>query len=348
MNWTFINMKKTVEYIWIDGTEGHRQVRSKTKVLESTEAPGDWSFDGGSTNQATLENSDTVLRPVRMYKDPFRKEGENRIALCEVLNADLTPHRTNSRHELETHCGQSMVKNYQPLIGFEQEYTLILPYGPCTTENPTQAYCGVGTSKVQGRQLAEDHLQACLYAGIGIYGINAEVLIGQWEFQTSPMDPLKAADDLWVARYILERLSEDTDHYYQDAYSISFDPKPVSDGNGAGCHTNFSTHLMRGDITYINRAMEKLEWTHDRHMKICGAGNERRLTGTHETSKYNEFSFGESHRGCSVRIPNHVVLKGKGYLEDRRPAANCDPYEVASSLVYTLILENAMTPAYSC
>ena len=343
MNWTFTNMNKLVEYIWIDGTVGSPQVRSKTKVLNIDDSPGDWSFDGGSTNQATLENSDVVLRPVRMYQDPFRRGGPNEIALCEVLNADLSPHETNFRDGLVAQCRLPEVKNLQPLLGFEQEYTLLHPYGPLRTDNPTQAYCGVGTAKVQGRKLAEDHLEACLYAGVGIYGINAEVLIGQWEFQTSPLDPVKASDDLWTARYILERLSEDTDHYYQDPYSISFNPKPVSDGNGAGCHTNFSTHLMRGSIRHIYEAIEKLEWTHERHMKVYGEGNEARLVGTHETSNYNKFTSGESHRGCSVRIPNHVILKGKGYLEDRRPAANCDPYKVSQALVQTLILENALT-----
>jgi len=335
-----------LEYLWLDGCNP-TQIRHKTKIVKSfgrdSEAPI-WGFDGSSTEQADGGSSDCVLKPVRVYSNPFELEGS--IVLCEVYNVNDTPHETNTRRRLDEII--SDVDDIQEWVGFEQEYTLLRPYGPLTTENPTQAYCGVGTSKVQGRQLAEDHLQACLYAGIEIYGINAEVLIGQWEFQTAPMDPLKAADDLWTARYILERLSEDTDHYYQDAYSISFSPKPVSDGNGAGCHTNFSTHWMRKDIKYIRRAMEKLEWTHNRHIKICGAGNKERLTGTHETSEYDTFSWGDSHRGCSVRIPNHVVLKGKGYLEDRRPAANCDPYEVASSLVYTLILENAMSPSYSC
>ena len=331
-------MKKTVEYIWIDGTVGSPQIRSKTKVLDESEQPGDWNFDGGSTNQATLEDSDVILHPVRMYKDPFRRDGDNFIALCEVRNSDNSAHKTNFRAGLKSQCNLSLAKDTKPLIGFEQEYTLLTPDGPCTTENPAQAYCGVGTSKVQGRELAEAHLKACLYAGIGIYGINAEVLIGQWEFQTSPMDPVKASDDLWTARYILERLSEES----SKMYSISFDPKPVKDGNGAGCHTNFSTWLMRHDIKHIHTAIEKLEWTHDRHMKVYGYGNEARLIGTHETSDYSTFSYGESHRGCSIRIPNNVVANGKGYLEDRRPSANCDPYKVVSAMIRTLCLENCL------
>ena len=331
-------MKKTVEYIWIDGTVGSPQVRSKTKVLDEFEAPGDWNFDGGSTNQATLENSDVILHPVRFYKDPFRRDGDNLIALCDVRNLDGSPHATNFRAGLEAQCQLSPAKDVKPLIGFEQEYTLVTSEGPFTTANPEQAYCGVGTSKVKGRDIAEAHLNACLFAGVGIYGINAEVLIGQWEFQTSPLDPVKASDDLWTARYILDKLSEES----FNQYSISFHPKPVKDGNGAGCHTNFSTYLMRTDIKHIHKAIEKLEWTHDRHMDVYGEGNKSRLIGTHETSDYHTFSSGESHRGCSVRIPNNVVSAGKGYLEDRRPSANCDPYKVASAMVRTLCLENTL------
>ena len=331
-------MNKTVEYIWIDGTPDSPQVRGKTRVLGEFEAPKDWNFDGGSTHQGTLEDSDTILHPVRTYRDPFRREGENFIALCEVRNSDSSTHSTNSRAELRLQCNLPVSKDSQPLFGFEQEYTLIGPDGPLETKNPTQAYCGVGNSKVQGRELAEAHLQACLYAGVGMYGINAEVLIGQWEFQTSPMDPIKACDDLWVARYILERLSEESN----SEYSISFAPKPVAEGNGAGCHTNFSTWLMRHSIKHIHTAIEKLEWTHMRHIKVYGEGNEARLTGTHETSSYHNFTHGESDRGCSIRIPNSVVKDGKGYFEDRRPAANCDPYLVASAMIRTVCLENSL------
>ena len=331
-------MKKTVEYVWIDGTPLSSQVRSKTRVLDEFESPKDWNFDGGSTYQGTLEDSDVILHPVRTYRDPFQREGENFIALCEVRNTDSTPHSTNFRAELETQCNLPVTKDSKPLFGFEQEYTLISPIGPLSTENPTQAYCGVGKAKVKGRELAEAHLQACMYAGIGMYGINAEVLIGQWEFQTSPMDPLRASDDLWIARYILERLSEDVGN----PYSVSFAPKPVAEGNGAGCHTNFSTWLMRHDIKHIYRGIEKLEWTHMRHLLVYGYGNKDRLTGTHETSSYDEFTYGESNRGCSVRIPNSVVKAGKGYFEDRRPAANCDPYLVTAAMLRTVCLENSL------
>jgi glutamine synthetase len=68
------------------------------------------------------------------------------------------------------------------------------------------------------------------------------------------------------------------------------------------------------------------------HLKHYGAGLEDRLTGEHETASYKEFKYGVSDRGASVRIPMQTDLDGKGYLEDRRPCANIDPYVVARLL----------------
>ena len=166
-------------------------------------------------------------------------------------------------------------------------------------------------------------------------------MTGQWEFQTDPLDPLAACDDLWMARYILQRISEN-----YDSFTLTLHPKPVAHDNGAGCHTNFSTLLMRYNIKHIYTAMEKLEWTHARHMKEYGESNDLRMTGQNETSKYDEFSYGESHRGCSVRIPSHVVSAGRGYFEDRRPAANCDPYRVAYNLIHSVCVESSIASPF--
>ena len=53
--------------------------------------------------------------------------------------------------------------------------------------------------------MVEAHLEACLDAGLGISGINAEVMPGQWEFQVGPLSPLDVSDQLWVARWLLYR-----------------------------------------------------------------------------------------------------------------------------------------------
>nr|BFE70279.1 hypothetical protein GCM10020092_035800 [Actinoplanes digitatis] len=71
------------------------------------------------------------------------------------------------------------------------------------------------------------------------------------------------------------------------------------------------------------------------HVKNYGAGIDDRLTGMHETAPWNEYSYGVSDRGASVRIPWQVEKDRKGYIEDRRPNANVDPYLVTRLIVDT-------------
>jgi len=318
----------TVNYIWLDGSEDMPQLRSKTRVFKfkyELEDLPDWSFDGGSTFQGDLGDSDRILTPVKVYDDPFKKNSY--LALCEVLNPDGTPHKSNKRRALA-----EMMDN-DTWFGFEQEYTLTDPMQqPLVPEEITQGefYCGVGAGRVIGRLVVDEHLQNCYDAGIALFGTNAEVMISQWEYQTLPKTALEAADDLWMSRYIAERGAEKFN------MRISYHPKIYKELNGAGCHVNVSTPEMREDYKAIEKAMPKLKKTHKQHVEVYGTGNELRLTGECETSDYNKFTWGVSDRGASVRIPAQVKAEGKGYFEDRRPAATCDPYLVTARILETL------------
>ncbi len=327
------------EYIWLDGAKPTAQLRSKTKILtesiEKIEQIPFWGFDGSSTEQAQGYFSDCGLKPVRFIKDPLRGV-PHILVMCEVLNADGSPHPTNTRAILETIVAK--FADQKPLFGVEQEYTLFQndrPFGwpnPGFPEPQGKYYCGVGLDKVYGRPLVEEHMKACLNAGIMLSGINAEVMPAQWEFQVGPLSPLETADQLWLARWLLNRLGEDYKAFPK------LDPKPVAgDWNGAGGHTNFSTEPMRGQngIEFIKSACEKLKNYHLQHIAVYGAGNDQRLTGKHETCSIHEFRSGVGDRGASIRIPTRVATEGKGYLEDRRPAANLDPYQVFTAILET-------------
>jgi glutamine synthetase len=326
-------MPYKAEYIWIDGTEPTAKLRSKTKIVADAADLPIWGFDGSSTDQAPGDRSDCVLQPVFSCPDPIRG-GDNVLVLCEVLNTDMTPHASNTRAA----CAEvaSKFKDQDPIFGIEQEYTFFKggrPYGFPSNGFPAPQggyYCGVGADEVYGREIVEAHLDACLTAGLHISGINAEVMPGQWEFQVGPVAPPQVADELWVARWLLYRVAEDFD------VAATLDPKPVpGDWNGAGAHTNFSTNAMRDSYEAVMAAVKALEPKAEEHVAGYGADIQRRLTGLHETAPWNEFSFGVSDRGASVRIPWQVEVDKKGYIEDRRPNANCDPYVVTRLIVDT-------------
>lgn len=329
-------------YIWLDGAQPTQQLRSKTKMIREANWETDWSFDGSSTWQAEGHSSDLILRPRTRYSDPLGSE-DDVLILCEVYNPDNTPHHTNTRAKLvkalEVHSGQD------PWAGFEQEYVLMkydqpLGFHPLNPQGPF--YCSVGADVAFGRQIVEEHTAACLKAGLLFYGTNAEVMPGQWEFQigyrgdaNEDCGVLRAADDLWVARYLLILIAE------RHGVTVSFAPKVLAgDWNGSGMHTNFSTKATRMPGTgmkAIEAAVENLAWVHAEHIAVYGAGNEFRLTGKHETCNINEFKSGNSDRGCSIRIPLGVLQAGYGYFEDRRPAANANPYDVGLALVNTVL-----------
>lgn len=337
--------KVQCEYIWIGGSGMDIRAKTRTlpkKVNDVKEIPP-WNYDGSSTGQADGSYSEIWLQPIRYVHDPFRG-GDNILCLCETLNAKkMVPINTNKRNKALEIFEAKQVKEEVPWYGIEQEYTMMTadtrtPLGWPTNGFPAPQgpyYCGVGANVAFGRHIAEAHYRACLYAGIDISGINAEVMPGQWEYQVGPCVGIDSGDQLWLSRYILNRVAEDF------GVIISYEPKPIQgDWNGAGAHCNYSTKSMRADGGYqaILDAIKKLGRAHKAHMESYGKGNELRLTGKHETAQYNEFKYGVANRGASIRIPRQCELDQKGYLEDRRPAANCDPYLVTSMIANTTLL----------
>ncbi len=338
------------EYIWIDGSVPTRNLRSKARVVSVGANPKienfpEWSFDGSSTNQAHGHDSDCILKPVSFFPDPIRGEG-NFLVMCEVFNPDDTPHESNSRAQLRAVLDAGAAKQ-EPWCGYEQEYTFFRgrqplgwpEYGFPRPQGPY--YCGVGADEVFGRDVVEEHAALCLDAGMMFYGINAEVMPGQWEFQIGyrgdPSETASAidmADQVWLGRWLLCRVAEDY------GVMVTFDVKPVKgDWNGAGMHTNFSTKDIRDPQkgrAAIKAATDALSKRHFEHIAVYGAGNHDRLTGRHETCDINTFRVGDADRGCSIRIPKPVAIKGYGYFEDRRPGANADPYLVAARLCTTV------------
>ncbi|WZZ16462.1 hypothetical protein YC2023_109551 [Brassica napus] len=260
-------------------------------------------------------------------------EGAEKV-MCDAYTSAGNPIPTNKKHNVAKIFSNSKVASEEPWYGIEEEYTL-------------------------------------MQKGIGISGVNGEVMPGQWEFQVGPVEGISAGDQVWVARYLLERITEIS------GVNFSFDPKPVpsmrNNGGlaviknaieklqvkhkeniaaygevyGESVHeriteisgVNFSfdpkpVPSMRnnGGLAVIKNAIEKLQVKHKENIAAYGEGSERRLTGKHETAYINTFSWGVANRGASVRVGRDTEKEGKCYFEDRRPASNMDPYVVTSMI----------------
>ena len=328
--------KSKLEYIWLDGYKPTQNLRSKTKVVEDfdgkLESCSMWAFDGSSTQQADGGSSDCLLKPVAIYPDPVRRNGW--LVMNEVLNSDGSAHESNGRASINDDDDDFW-------FGFEQEYFLWdpetnLPLGFPKDQTPQgQFYCSVGAKNTFGREVMDRHLDICIDAGINVEGTNAEVAAGQWEFQTFAKGAAKAGDEMWVARYLLERLAEEY------GLSIEYHPKPLgdTDWNGSGMHANFSNTTLRtcGSKETYEKICEAFRPVVKEHIAVYGAYNDQRLTGKHETQSIHEFSYGVSDRGASIRIPIMTVENGyKGWLEDRRPSSNGDPYKIAAIIIKTV------------
>ena len=342
-----------LEYIWVGG---NNEIRSKTKVtkikkenfslgfnpekgtFENFSLP-DWNFDGSSTGQAEGYDSEVVLKPQRVYKNPFLTDRNAYFVLCETYLPDGRPHSTNTRYVADKIF--SKYKEHNPMFGIEHEFFVIknstrpvgFPENSDHYPSPQGPYYCSGYNNTRLRAFMDDVLETCLDTNLGITGYNLEVCPGQAEFQVCA-ENIKAADDSLIFKYLVQRVGED----YK--YSIDFSAKPVKgDWNGSGCHVNFSTKTMRDTDGYgeILKAIGKLEAKHQEHIAVYGSDNVDRLTGKHETSDINTFSSAVADRGCSIRIPRSTVANGCGYFEDRRPSSSADMYLVTSKLAETCL-----------
>ena len=332
--------KSKLEYIWLDGYKPTQSLRSKTKIEDNfsgkLEDCGMWSFDGSSTEQAPGGSSDCLLKPVFILPDPQRKNGY--LVMCEVLNSDGTPHESNGRALIDDDDNDFW-------FGFEQEYflwdtTYQKPVGFPSGGFPGPQgpyYCSVGAQNAFRRDIVEEHMDVCLEASINFEGINAEVAAGQWEFQIFAKGAKQAGDEIWIARYLLERIGE------KYGVSVNYHCKPLGalDWNGSGMHANFSNTALRtsGKKEVFEAICESFRPYVKEHIDVYGADNHLRLTGKHETASIHDFKWGVSDRGASIRIPIQAVQKGwKGWLEDRRPNSAADPYKVAARIIKTVKL----------
>jgi len=335
--------KYLLDYVWIGG---NNELRSKTKVVDKEvtdiKEVSIWNYDGSSTAQAVGTDSEVMLIPCVLYNDPLRGN-PHKIVLCETQKPNGTYLENSHRHWAKQLFDMKL--DEEPWFGLEQEYFIIdpktkEPVGFNKNDTQGQFYCSAGAENAFCRNVPEEHLRACMYAGIQISGTNAEVAPGQWEYQIGPCTGIDEGDQLWVSRYLLIRIAE--------KYGVSIDitPKPLKGNwNGSGCHANYSTLNMRlgdGDKTgldFINEAIEKLSKKHKEHMEVYGKDNAERMSGQHETADFDKFTIGIANRGHSIRIGNETINDKQGYFEDRRPGSNCDPYLVTGMLFKTTMLD---------
>lgn len=343
-------MSKTylVDYIWLGGNNEIR-TKSRTLKLDSlvptlSDIPK-WNYDGSSTGQAPSEgDTEITLVPVYMKIGPYIRDKPYAhiiIVVCATYYSDDKP-LPNNHYQFAREVFSHRVDE-EPWFGLEQEYFIMdnsthnaIGMNDNINTPQGQFYCGVGGLNSYGRGIVNQHYIQCLNYDLQISGVNQEVAVGQWEFQIGPVTGIETAHQMIIARFLLESVAE------QNGCYISYEPKPYPQWNGSGCHINFSTKSMResGGLNVIFSSMKKLEANHLRHIAFYGDDNEKRLTGRHETSSINNFTWGVGTRNTSVRIGNDTYKNGCGYFEDRRPAANIDPYVTTALIFKTCVLDD--------
>lgn len=303
--------------------------RYKIYTLSSLNADGDFdnpdlyptgTFDGSSTGDAEVGSSDLRIKPCAVYRDV---DGVGVFVLCDIDTAE-TP-RANLLTLIEN---RKVFGAESCWFGFEQEYFLL----PFESESEQDAfhYCSPTSETIP-----QHHYNECRQMGVHITGWNCEVAPNQYEFQVCAAG-VSAADDLIMARWVLLRVCQEHDK------GLLLVPKPIPVYNGSGLHTNFSTPQMRtspGGWSTMLKSVGLLRDRHNEHMEVYGDGNEERLSGMYETSAFDTFSWGIGSRDTSVRLQKVMKGEDKGFIEDRRPASNANPYVVCYALVNTCVLD---------
>ena len=334
-------MDTIVEYIWLDADN---KFRSKTKIMKNrlisnVDQLPCWNYDGSSTNQATTETSEVILRPIFLCNDPFR-EKNHKLAYCGTYDTSGNPLINNHYDNAYSVFDCIETHHYQPWFGMEQEFFIFdsstnAPINFDIKNTQGKYYCSIDEHPKKERDIMEEFIERSSFAGINVCGINAEVAQGQWEFQVGPCQGILIGHTMMIARYILNRVA------HLHSCKIDYSPKALgNDWNGSGCHTNYSTKFTRcGDegksgLEVIYEYISELEKVHSEMMKSYGDENELRMSGSCETADYNVFTHSIGGRNTSIRIGNDVARNTYGYFEDRRPASNCDPYLVSSLIFY--------------
>ena len=282
-----------------------------------------------------------MLKPVFVCDDPIRGE-PHKLVMCEVFLVSGEPHPSNTRAA----C-REIAENYahhDTWFGLEQEYTFfdgIKPLGWPDNGFPAPQggyYCGVGADEVFGRPVVEAHLENCLKAGLKISGINAEVMPGQWEFQVGPVAAPEVADQLWVARWLLYRTAEDFPTTVGQQRLGQARPEA---GQGRLERRRLPHQLLdRRDARELRRVHRRRRGA--RHAPRAAHRQLRRRHRGAPDRPARDGLAARVHATASRTAAPRCAFRGrsridkKGYIEDRRPNANMDPYVVTRLIIETV------------
>jgi glutamine synthetase len=343
-------LKTILEYIWIDANS---KFRSKVKIVDTLpilEELEIWNFDGSSTGQATGKDSEIFIKPYKIFND--WNNPSYYYVFCECIYPNGLPHITNTRHIAVKYFQNPNVINLETMFGIEQEFFVFkngtpLIWNDTKTEPQGDYYCGNGAKSIKGREYLNEVVKVLNVWDINITGYNFEVAPGQMEIQICEKG-IDASDNLIAARFVLTRLAEER------GWDIDIIPKPsflgTDDWNGSGCHVNFSTKDIReslltnpySSLYSVAALITNMQTNHVNDIKFFGSENNKlRLGGKNETSSYDTFTYGIANRGSSIRIPRTFVKNLKGYIEDRRPGSDMDPY-IVTQIITEYVFKEAL------
>ena len=327
-------MKYLNQYVWSDK---YGEPRVTTKLESDHDINKLLCFNGLNTGQSVdTNNSDIYIRPVQRYNNPLikrTKELEPSIFVCELMLDENKSHSSNERNR-----SIKVLENYEDVnMSFTLDFFVTkknVPVAFLSNPPPSQQgifYCGVGGDIAVGQECANDIFQNANRADLNVTQLSGGVAPSQWTIKLEGTAKVKLLDDLICLRYIIAKSAE------KYGVTICFHPQLLKEEwNGSACLIEYSNDKMRTDkeCNYIrNTVIKNLDKTHAEYVSKCGEDNNRRLIGTNNTSKNDEFTSAVGKYDCSVRIPKLTNVRGHGSIEDRRPGANMDPYVVVPYLL---------------